>query len=190
MAKTTWLIHSDELKKKIDSRHLTYQAAANLAGISHATIVRLMKGDCFVTPKIAEKIIEAFGSKNDTRPIAQDLADPSSYPFAFLGEPEKITDDNPAESDENTATPYETAELDEPTELDEKNLPPAKPIDNLVDRFEYYLCKGATLPDFKNSINDALLRFERKGMALVRISNMAQVETGGYIAFLTFEPEY
>ena len=88
MAKTTWLIHSDELKKEIDSRHLTYQAAANLAGISHATIVRLMKGDCFVTPKIAEKLIETFGSKNDTQPIARDLADPSSYPLAFWGDPE------------------------------------------------------------------------------------------------------
>ena len=38
MAKTTWLIDSDELKKEIDSRHLTYQAAANLAGISHAIL--------------------------------------------------------------------------------------------------------------------------------------------------------
>ena len=184
MAKTTWLIHSDELKKEIDSRHLTYQAAANLAGISHATIVRLMKGDCFVTPKIAEKLIETFGSKNDTQPIARDLADPSSYPLAFWGDPEKITDDDPAESNENTATPDETAELDKPTELDEKELP-AVP----VNRFEGCSCRGATLRDFQDSINAALLQFERKGMALVRI-NMVQVETGGYMAFLTFEPEY
>lgn len=184
MAKTTWLIHSDELKKEIDSRHLTYQAAANLAGISHATIVRLMKGDCFVTPKIAEKIIKTFGSKNGTQPIARDLADPSSYPFAFWGEPEKITDDIPAESAENTATPDETAELDKPTELDEKKLPPAP-----VNRLECYPCRGATLRDFQDYINAALLQFERKGMALVRI-NMAQVETGGYRAILTFEPEY
>ena len=178
MAKTTWLIHSDELKKKIDSRHLTYQAAANLAGISHATIVRLMKGDCFVTPKIAEKIIETFGSKNGTRPVARDLADPSSYPLAFWGDPEKIRDDNPAESAENTATPDETAEIEE------KELPVAP-----VNRFEGCSCRGATLRDFQDSINAALLQFERKGMALVRI-NMAQVETGGYMAFLTFEPEY
>ena len=178
MAKTTWLIDSDELKKEIDSRHLTYQAAANLAGISHATIVRLMKGDCFVTPKIAEKIIETFGSKNGTRPVARDLADPSSYPLAFWGDPEKIRDDNPAESAENTATPDETAEIEE------KELPAAP-----VNRFEGCSCRGATLRDFQDSINAALLQFERKGMALVRI-NMAQVETGGYMAFLTFEPEY
>lgn len=178
MAKTTWLIHSDELKKKIDSRHLTYQAAANLAGISHATIVRLMKGDCFVTPKIAEKIIETFGSKNGTRPIVQNLADPSIVTFSFWGDPERITDDDSAESDENTATHDETAELDE------KNLPPV-PVKGL----ECYPCKGATLPDFQNAINATLLQFERKGMALVRI-NMAQVETGGYRAILTFEPEY
>lgn len=178
MAKTTWFIHSDELKKKIDSRHLTYQAAANLAGISNATIVRLMKGDCFVTPKIAEKIIETFGSKNDTQPIARDLADPSSYPVAFWGAPEEITDDAPAESDENTATPDETAELDE------KKLSPAP-----VNRLECYPCRGATLLDFQNAINATLLQFERKGMALVRIS-MAQVETGGYRAILMFEPEY
>lgn len=172
MAKTTWLIRSDELKKKIDSRHLTYQAAANLSGISHATIVRLMKGDCFVTPKIASKIIEAFGSKNDTQPIARDLADPSSYPFAIWGDPEKITDDAPAESDENTA------------ELDEKKLSPA-PVNGL----ECYPCRGATLLDFQNAMNATLLQFEKKGMALVRIS-MAQVETGGYRAILMFEPEY
>ena len=182
MAKTTWLINSTRLKGKIDSRHLTYQAAANLAGISHATIVRLMKGDCFVTPKIAEKIMAAFGSKNDTQPIACDLADPSSYPLAWVGDSEEITeeipDDAPEESAENTATPDETAELDK------KGLPAAP-----VNRFEGCPCRGATLRDLQNSINAALLQFERKGMALVRI-NMAQVETGGYRALLTFEPEY
>ena len=178
MAKTTWLINSTRLKGKIDSRHLTYQAAANLAGISHATIVRLMKGDCFVTPKIAEKIMAAFGSKNDTQPIACDLADPNTVTFAWLGDPEEITDDDPAESNENTATPDETAELDE------KGLPAAP-----VNRFESCPCRGATLRDLQNSINAALLQFERKGMALVRI-NMAQVEPGGYRALLTFEPEY
>lgn len=175
MSKTTWLIYSDELKKKIDSRHLTYQAAANLAGISHATIVRLMKGDCFVTPKIAEKIIEAFGSKNGTRPIAQNLADPNIDAPAWWGDPEEITEeipaDAPSESVENMAT------LDETTELDEKKLPAAYP------------CRGATLRELQNSINSALLQFERRGMALVRI-NMAQVKSDdSYRALLTFEPE-
>ena len=177
MAKTTWLIHSDELKKQIDSRHLTYQAAANLAGISHATIVRLMKGDCFVTAKIAEKIIETFGSKNGTQPIAQDLADPNSFPWAFWGDTKTIMDDAPAESDENTAA------LGEPTELDEKKMPPAS-----VKGLECYPCRGSTLLEFQNALNATLLQFEKKGMALVRIS-MAQVETGGYRAILMFEPE-
>lgn len=178
MAKTTWLIYSDELKKKIDSRHLTYQAAANLAGISHATIVRLMKGDCFVTPKIAEKIIEAFGSKNGTRPIAQNLADPSINAIAWWGDPEEITEEIPSESVENTAT------LDETTELDEKKLPA-----DSVNRLAGYPCRGATLRELQNSINTALLQFERRGMALVRI-NMAQVKSDdSYRALLTFEPE-
>lgn len=179
MAKTTWLINSTRLKGKIDSRHLTYQAAANLAGLSHATIVRLMKGDCFVTPKAAEKIMAAFGSKNDTQPIACDLANTDAP--AWWGDPEEITEeipDDPAESNENTITPDETAKLDE-------KKSPAAP----VNRFEGCPCRGATLRDLQNSINAALLQFERKGMALVRI-NMAQVETGGYRALLTFEPEY